>query len=146
MADSKKGARPGAYSCLNNHNCLNPQAGSLCHRRLCHPRWRPGGSASGALSIPFNNPCLIVAAGFSLEAIAKPHSPQKGHSERSEESHILIALRSFTSFRMTIKPGFAITFRAAKARRLCHQRFFLGQPGARRCNGPMANSVRQGFC
>jgi hypothetical protein len=44
----------------------------------------------------------------ALEAIAKPQSPQKCHSERSEESSIFSDLRSFTSFRMTVKSDFAI--------------------------------------
>src|SRR5208337_1021246 len=43
-----------------------------------------------------------------LEAIAKPRSAQKCHSEQSEESRIFSDLRSFTSFRMTVKSGFAI--------------------------------------
>ncbi|MGD0828915.1 MAG: hypothetical protein ABSA09_12665 [Desulfobaccales bacterium] len=45
---------------------------------------------------------------MTLEAIAKPLSAQKCHSERSEESRIFSDLRSFTSFRMTVKSGFAI--------------------------------------
>jgi hypothetical protein len=39
-----------------------------------------------------------LANNLSLEAIAKPQSAQKCHSERSEESRIFSDLRSFTSF------------------------------------------------
>jgi len=38
-----------------------------------------------------------------IETIAKPRFAQKCHSEQSEESRIFMDLRSFTSFRMTVK-------------------------------------------
>jgi AmmeMemoRadiSam system protein B len=51
---------------------------------------------------------VITAEPGKLEPIAKLPFAGICHSERSEESRIFNDLRSFTSFRMTIKTGFAI--------------------------------------
>jgi hypothetical protein len=82
----------------------------------------------------------------NLEPIAKLPFPGICHSERSEESRIFNNLRSFTSFRMKIKTGFAIAssifkypdpWRAQGDRKTTILGCLSGKPSAQKKTGPL---------
>jgi hypothetical protein len=64
---------------------------------------RPGKVTNSSL---ITHPIILIIK--TPEPLAKPPFAGIGHSERNEESRIFNDLRSSTSFRMTIKTGFAI--------------------------------------
>ena len=108
---------PGGFNCRGQYQILSlsgsqaaPGNPIIYQALLCSPK----------RSLDHNGvPKCNLGTRTRIEVMAKPWSAQKCHSARSEESRMFNDLRSFTSFRMTVKSGFVIASRKRPAAAHC---------------------------
>ncbi len=98
---------PAAINFVMLHNCQD-----ISNYGFVNPF--PKGGLLSIWNLGFQLFIVRLFTKKNARSHGKPRFAHKCHSERSEESRIFLDLRSFTSFRMTVKSGFAIGSRWLK--------------------------------